>query len=73
MEKETSESKIIKQLNINGRIVTSSSDILNEQKLFYEHLYNKKQCTSSQYNFFNNNITNLNESDKVLYPNMNVC
>ena len=52
LEKKRSESKIIKQLNVNGRVVTSLPDILNEQKIFYEHLYNKKQCTNSRYNFF---------------------
>ena len=64
MEKKRSESKSIKQLNVNDRIVTSTSDILNEQKVFYEHLYNKKQYTNSQYDFFNNNINILNEIDK---------
>ena len=59
-----SESKIIKQLNVNGRVVTSLPDILNEQKIFYEHLYNKKQCTDSQLNFFNNNMNKLTEEDR---------
>ena len=44
-------------------MVTSLPDILKEQKIFYELLYNKKHSSNSQYNFFNNNMTILTEDD----------
>ena len=64
LEKKRSESKIIKQLNVNGQVVASLPDILNEQKIFYEHLYHKKECTDSRYNFFNNNMNILTGEDR---------
>lgn len=65
LEKKRSEAKLITRLNINGSIITDAADILKEGKNFYEKLYSKKDRKTSLYNFFDNSINKLNESDKL--------
>ena len=65
LEKKKSESKIISRLNINGDIITDKQEILSEQKKFYENLYKNRQTNHSSINFFDENINNLDETDKV--------
>ena len=52
LEKRNAESKLIKELNVNGNIITAQEEILNEQKSFYENLYDYQEQTNSTFNFF---------------------
>ena len=61
LEKKRSESKILRQLNVNGTIINNQSNILLNQKTFYENLYKKREQIPSSYNFFNNNTKLENE------------
>ena len=65
MEKKQAEKKIISKLNFNDRIITDINDILNAQSTFYSKLYEKRETRSSEYNFFNNTTTKINEIDKT--------
>ena len=65
LEKKRAESKIITKLNINGNITSHQPTIRNEQKQFYANLYAKRETNESSINFFNNNITKLNNIDKT--------
>ena len=64
LEKKRSESKVLRQLNVNGTIINNQSNILLNQKTFYENLYKKREQIPSSYNFFNNNITKLEDEHK---------
>ena len=66
LEKKRSEGKILKQLNVNGNIINKQSQILFEQKSFYENLYKKREQLPCFYNFFNNNIPKLTQENKIL-------
>ena len=66
LEKNMSESKVLRQLNVNGNIINNQSNILLNQKLFYEKLYKKRDNIPSAYNFFNNDITKLKDEHKLL-------
>ena len=66
LEKKRSERKKLKQLNVNGNIINKQSQILLEQKSFYENLYKKREQLPCFYNFFNNNIPKLTEENKLL-------
>ena len=58
------ESKVISRLNINGKIITNQAERLKEEKSYYGKLYRKQEQKNSSYNFFDNNINNLNETDQ---------
>ena len=60
LEKKHSESKIVSQLNKNGKILTKQTEILQEQNEFYKRLYSEKERKISKYNFFNQSINTLN-------------
>ena len=66
LEKKRSESKIIKQLNVKGIIIKNQEEILKQQQIFYENLYNKRDRLPSHYNFFNNNMNKLDQNKKDL-------
>ena len=66
LEKKRSESKVLRQLNVNGNIINNQSNILLEQHLFYKKLYKKREQSPSFYNFFNDNVNKLNNEDKLL-------
>ena len=66
LEKKRSESKVIKQLNINNKTVIQPNEILNQQKLFYESPYKEKNRETSNLNFLNNSLQCLNDNDKLL-------
>ena len=71
LEKRNAESKLIKELNVNGNIITAQEEILNEQKSFYENLYDYQEQTNSTFNFFNDNsIPKLSENEKLLCEGM---
>ena len=50
LERKQSESKIISQLNKNGKIITKQSEILEEQKEFYNKFYSEKERKPSKFN-----------------------
>ena len=64
LEKKRAKSKVISRLNINGRIITNQAEILKEKKAYYGKFYRKQEQKNSSYNFFDNNINKLNETDQ---------
>ena len=66
LEKKKSERKTLKQIQVDKNIITKPTDILLQQKLFYQHLYKLKPCSYSNINFFNSNINVLNDTDKQI-------
>ena len=67
LEKKKAESKIISRLNIKDKIITDQTDILKEEKSYYENLFSKKNIKHSSYNFFNDNVEQLDEAEQ------NIC
>ena len=65
LEKKRSEQKTITHLNINGKHVTNQQEIRQEQKQFYETLYEKRETTDSTINFFDDDMHKLNNEDKT--------
>ena len=59
LEKKRAESKVISRLSINGRIITNQAE-----KSYYGIFYKKQEQKNSLYNFFDNNIDKLNETDQ---------
>ena len=67
LETRNAEKKLINNLNVNGKIISNQNEILNEQKNYYENLYNEKKQNDSEYNFYDENkITKLSENEKLL-------
>ena len=46
------------------KIITKQAEVLKEEKSYYGKLYRKQEQTNSSYNIFDNNINNLNETDR---------
>lgn len=63
LEKKRSETKLISQLNKKDKIITDQKEILKETENFYRNLYAKRNTQNSIYNFFDENITKLNETE----------
>ena len=65
LEKKQTERKSISQLNIKGKVVTKQSDILKSEADFYTNLYKEKDQSENEsvYNFFNQNMTKLNDNE----------
>ena len=67
LEKRNYESKIIHKLNVNQTTVTDTKDILEEQKIFYEQLYDYKEQKQSDYDFFPDDFDQtLSDNDREL-------
>ena len=66
LEKKRSESKIIKQLNVKGTLIKNQEEILEQQQIFYENLYKRRDRRPSRYDFFNNNMNKLDQDNKAL-------
>ena len=64
LEKKKAENKIISRLEVKGNIITDQKDILTEEKSYYENLFSKRDRKNSFYNFFDNNITKLNDDEQ---------
>ena len=61
-----SERKIIKQLNVKGKLIKNQEEILKQQQIFYKHLYKQRDRLPSSYNFFNSDKTKLEQENKDL-------
>ena len=58
MEKNKQSKKNIRELNVEGRIITDQKGILSEQAKFYENLYTSKgQCSDEQFQEFTEDLT----------------
>ena len=66
LEKQRAESKIIHKLNIRGNTTTDQTEILNEQKRFYQSLYQKRDRIETAYPFYDHQIPQLTEREKGL-------
>ena len=65
LEKKRSETKLISRLNINNSISTNQKEIITEIQSFYKRLYNKREINGSKYNFFDESINKLSDTDQT--------
>ena len=65
LEKRNYESKIIHSLNCDGNVISDPKLILEEEKSFYQNLYEEKPQEISDYDFFPDNYSKkLSEEEK---------
>ena len=68
LEKRNYINKVIHKLNLDGKIITDPSEILTEQKRFYNNIYSSKvsgnPCLRAKF-FTNKNIKKLDPEDKI--------
>ena len=50
--------------NLNEKILTDQSEILNATKCFYSKLYSKQYVDTENCDFYDNSTIKLNESEK---------
>ena len=65
LEKKRSETKLISRLAINNSISTNQKEIITEIQSFYKRLYNKREINGSKYNFFDESINKLSDTDQT--------
>ena len=66
LEKHKAESKIIHKLNVGGNTTVDQNEIIDEQKRYYQPLYQKRTRTESPYTFYDHEIPQLSEIEKQL-------
>ncbi|MCG7875526.1 MAG: reverse transcriptase domain-containing protein [Candidatus Thiodiazotropha endolucinida] len=64
LEKKRSESKTISMLLINNEMKTEQREILKESETFYKNLYKKRETENTVYNFFDESMNKLEETEK---------
>ena len=64
LEKKRSENKTLTRLRINDTINTNQKEILQETELYYKKLYDKKETQHSRFDFFDDSVQKLNETEK---------
>ena len=68
LEKRNYINKVIRKLNLDGKIITDPSEILTEQKRFYNNIYSSKvsgnPCLRANF-FTNKKIKKLDPEDKI--------
>ena len=65
LAKKRSETKLISRLAINNSISTNQKEIITEIQSFYKRLYNKREINGSKYNFFDESINKLSDTDQT--------
>ena len=70
LEKTRQVRKVIHSLNVNGQIFKTESDILKQEKLFYETLYTSENIDVS---LINNYLENTNIEYKLNNTEASVC
>ena len=63
LEKKKSETKLINRLLVNNEILTDQTKILKATEEFYKNLYEKKETKDSAFDFFDNTINKLSETE----------
>ena len=65
LEKKKADSKIITNLNVDGKQITNQSEIRKAQKNYYENLYDRKNTQNPSINFFNDTMNKLDDEAKL--------
>ena len=65
LEKKKADSKMITNLNIDGKQITNQSKIRTAQKNYYENLYDRKNTQNPSINFFNDTMNKLDNEAKL--------
>ena len=64
LEKKKADSKIITNLNVDGKQITNQSEIRTAQKNYYESLYDRKNTQNPSINHFNDTMNKLDDEAK---------
>ena len=65
LEKHKAESEIIHKLNVGGNTTVDQNEIIDEQKGYYQSLYQNRTRTESSYTFYDHEIPQLSEIEKT--------